>query len=164
MDDRCKRYHGAGAVAHTTDFIGISGQSTQWENATHVAKPAKLRSRLIGLGKLGKMIVAIVMYDRPQMRICFGGSQMTAMTAPPASEVLDREFPEIRAGLLQLAAQLDRLGRAKGSITDDPRCCALRQSIDVLARPSPGRAEQIQLIFSRPYEEDWKGKLEVVPQ
>ena len=89
---------------------------------------------------------------------------MTAMTAPPASEVLDREFPEIRAGLLQLAAQLDRLGRAKGSITDDPRCCALRQSIDVLARLSPGRAEQIQLIFSRPYEEDWKGKLEVVPQ
>jgi hypothetical protein len=87
---------------------------------------------------------------------------MTAMTASPALEVLDREFPEIRAGLLQLAAQLDRLDRAKGSITDDPRRCAVRQSIDVLATSSPGRAEQIQLIFSRPYEEDWKGKLQIV--
>jgi len=40
MDDRCKRYHGARAVAHTTDFIGLSGQSTQWENAIQVANPA----------------------------------------------------------------------------------------------------------------------------
>jgi hypothetical protein len=96
------------------------------------------------------------------MRIALESFQMTPMTASPALEVLDREFPEIRAGLLRLAAQLDRLDRAKGSITDDPRCCAVRQSIDVLATSSPGRAEQIQLIFSRPYEEDWKGKLQVV--
>ena len=86
---------------------------------------------------------------------------MTAMTAPSAAEVLDREFPQIRAGLLQLAAQLDCLDRAKGSVTDDPRCCAVRQSIEVLAKSSPARAEQIQLIFSRQYERDWKRKLEV---
>jgi hypothetical protein len=57
MDDRCKRYHGARAAAHTTDFIGLSGQSTQCENAIHVANLAKSQPQLIGLGKLGKMIV-----------------------------------------------------------------------------------------------------------
>jgi hypothetical protein len=159
---RCKRYRGAGAAAHTTDFIGISGQPTQWENAIHVAKPANSQPELIGLGKLGKMIVVIVMHHgRYRGGLALENSQMTAMTASSASEVLDREFPEIRAGLLQLAAQLDRLDRAKGSITDDPRCRAVRQSIDVLAKPSPGRAEQIQLIFSRPYEQGWQGRLEV---
>ena len=37
-----------------------------------------------------------------------------------APEVLQREFLEIRARLLQVAASLDRLGRAEGSVADDP--------------------------------------------
>ena len=64
------------------------------------------------------------------------------MATTTASEVPDRELPEIRAGLLQLAAQLDRLDRAQGSALDDARL-------------------QVQLIFSRPYEDDWKAKMEV---
>lgn len=83
------------------------------------------------------------------------------MATTTASEVPDRELPEIRAGLLQLAAQLDRLDRAQGSALDDARLQAVRRAIEVLAKPGPGRAEQVQLIFSRPYEEDWKAKMEV---
>ena len=55
-DGRYKRYRGAKAAAHTTDFIGISGQSTQWENAVHTAKPVESQPRWLGLGDLGKMI------------------------------------------------------------------------------------------------------------
>ena len=36
-----------------------------------------------------------------------------------APEVLNREFPEIRARLLQLAAALDRMDRADGSPEGD---------------------------------------------
>jgi len=83
------------------------------------------------------------------------------MATMTASEALDHELPELRAALLQIAAQLDRLDRAQGEITDDPRMRAVRQAIDVLAGTGAGRAEQIQLIFSRPHEEDWKRKLEM---
>ena len=75
--------------------------------------------------------------------------------------VLERELPEIRAGLLQLAARLDGLDRAGVDIAADPRMQAVRRGVEVLTKLGAGRAEQIQLIFSRPYEEDWKRTLEV---
>jgi hypothetical protein len=53
-----KRYRGASPAAHTIDFIGISGQSTQWENALGAVKPAKSQPQWLGLGDLGKMIRA----------------------------------------------------------------------------------------------------------
>lgn len=151
MDDRCKRYHGARAVAHTTDFIGICGQSTQWENAIHVANPAKSQPRWLDLGDLGKMI------RRPNEV----PPEQTIMPSPIASAILDSEFLELRAGLLQAASHLDRLDRASGSVADDPRMRGVRQAIEALSKSGPSRAEQIQLIFSRPYEEDWKRKLEI---
>ena len=81
--------------------------------------------------------------------------------APNATDVLDREFLELRAGILQAAAQLDRLDRATGSVADDSRMHAFRRAVQVLAGSGPNRAEQIQLIFSRPYEADWKNKLAI---
>jgi hypothetical protein len=70
--------------------------------------------------------------------------------------VLDREFSELRARLLQAAAQLDRLDRASGELSDDPRMQGIERAIAVLAGQAPNRAEAIQLIFSRPYDPDWK--------
>jgi hypothetical protein len=78
-----------------------------------------------------------------------------------APEVLNREFLEIRARLVQVAALLDRLDRASGSVSGDPRLAGIRESIEVLANPGPGRAEKLQLIFSRHYEADWKSKFEL---
>jgi len=80
-----------------------------------------------------------------------------------ALEVLDRDFLEIRAKLLEIAASLDRITRAPGRPCDppDPRLAQIHQAIDALRRPDPDRAETIQLIFSLPYEESWQEVLEL---
>ena len=80
------------------------------------------------------------------------------MSAP---QILEREFLEIRAKLLELAAALDRLDRAEGSVRDDPRIQSIQRSIEVLARDKDERAEQIQLVFSLPYESDWRTQFEL---
>ncbi|MCH2127406.1 MAG: hypothetical protein MK165_21630 [Pirellulaceae bacterium] len=77
------------------------------------------------------------------------------MTAP---EVLDREFLELRAKILELASSFDRFGRASGSVTSDPRLERLHEALDVLKDTNDDRAQQVQLIFSRPYEDDWREK------
>jgi hypothetical protein len=72
-----------------------------------------------------------------------------------APEVLNREFLEIRARLLHIAASLDRLDRASGSVSDDPRLERINRALAVLSGDKADRAEEIQLIFSRPYESSW---------
>jgi hypothetical protein len=73
-----------------------------------------------------------------------------------APEVLNREFPEIRARLLQLAAALDRMDRATGSPEADPRRQKIREALAILLEAGPDRAERMQLLFSLPYDPDWK--------
>jgi hypothetical protein len=70
---------------------------------------------------------------------------------PLANEILDRQFLEMRGRCLSLAADLDRVQRcADGDqrIQMDPRLKTLRQAILVLLSPEPGRAEQVQNLFS----------------
>ena len=73
-----------------------------------------------------------------------------------APEVLDREFLEIRAKLLQIAAALDRIGRADGSTEGDQRLRQIEQALDVVASSQPDRAQRLQMIFSLTYDEDWR--------
>jgi hypothetical protein len=73
-----------------------------------------------------------------------------------ASQVFDQELLPIRAKLLEVAAALDRIDRAKGSTSGDQRRTQVQAAIQILLRPEDDRAEQIQLIFSRPYEDDWQ--------
>ncbi len=73
-----------------------------------------------------------------------------------ASEVLDREFLEIRAKILEVAAALDRLERAEGSVSEDPRLRRLLEAVERLREERADRAEQVQLLFSRPYQDDWR--------
>jgi hypothetical protein len=80
------------------------------------------------------------------------------MTAPA---VLNREFLELRAKILELAASLDRLDRAEGVVSDDARLTKLRRGLEILLSDDPDRAERIQLLFSRPYHEDWPTALQV---
>jgi hypothetical protein len=74
-----------------------------------------------------------------------------------APEVLNREFLEVRARLLQVAASLDRLDRASGSVKTDPRLAKIGQALAVLSGSQGDRAEKIQLIFSRPFDAKWLG-------
>src|SRR5690349_17959173 len=69
-----------------------------------------------------------------------------------APEVLSREFLEIRAKILEIAAAFDRLERAAGDVSGDPRIARLREALKVLGDKGEDRAEQVQLVFSRAYE------------
>ena len=71
-------------------------------------------------------------------------------------EVLDREFLIIRSRLLDLAAALDRLSRAQGSVDDVPRMAAGRGAVETLCQPGDDRAERMQMCFSLPYREKWR--------
>ena len=78
----------------------------------------------------------------------------------PAGKVLDREFLEIRAKLLEIAASLDRLDRGEGSVDADPRREGIGQGLRILLdEASADRAERIQRLFSLAYEPDWPVKL-----
>jgi hypothetical protein len=79
----------------------------------------------------------------------------------PATEVLNREFLEVRAKVLEIAAALDRLERAEGSVAADPRLNRIHQAIAELETPRTDRAERVQLIFSLAYEEGWRKKFEL---
>ena len=78
------------------------------------------------------------------------------LNSPSATDVLDREFLPIRAKLLEIASSLDRLDRAAGSSSHDTRLEPIRRGIEVLLADRGDRAEQIQLIFSREYQPDWR--------
>jgi hypothetical protein len=76
-------------------------------------------------------------------------------------EVLEQEFLPVRAKILEVAAALDRLDRASGSLASESRRAQVHAAIQVLLRPDDDRAERIQLIFSRPYQDDWREKFEL---
>lgn len=78
-----------------------------------------------------------------------------------APAIFSSQFLEVRARILELGAVLDRLDRAEGSVADDARRTAIREAIDVLQSDGPDRAEQIQMIFSREYEDDWRDKFDL---
>jgi hypothetical protein len=87
----------------------------------------------------------------------------TLLSAP---QLLARDFLEIRARILEVAASLDRIERADGSVADDPRLAQIRAGLEALLADDGrvergGRAEQVQLIFSLPYEEGWRRKWNV---
>jgi hypothetical protein len=81
-----------------------------------------------------------------------------------ASEVLNREFLENRCKILELAAAFDRLERADGSVADDPRLTRLREALSTLLDQSADRAEQVQMIFSRPYDDAWQDTFNIAPR
>ncbi len=78
-----------------------------------------------------------------------------------AAEVLDREYLELRAKVLELAASFDRLDRAEGAVAGDPRLSLLHEALDVLKSDADDRAEQVQLIFSLHYDDEWQKKFDL---
>ena len=76
----------------------------------------------------------------------------------PADKTLDAYFLEARSKLLDLAAILDRIDRglAADAATKDVRYSQLRQALTILHRHDPGRAEQVQQLFSLHYDPAWK--------
>lgn len=77
-------------------------------------------------------------------------------SSPPVANLLDREFLGIRSRLIDVAAALDRIDRAGDLSADDPRLSQIRQNLEVLLSNASGRVEQMQLVFSLPYKDNWR--------
>jgi phage-related protein len=77
-----------------------------------------------------------------------------------SKEILDRDFIEIRSKILELAAALDRVERA-GSPVDQPLWNQIQQGLNHLQSDQASRAERIQLLFSRPFDANWRSKFGV---
>ncbi len=93
--------------------------------------------------------------------VCFSTLQVIMLTSLDAPEILNREFLEVRAKLLQVAATLDRLERAPGSTDDDPRRQKIARALAILSADCDDRAEQLQMLFSLPYDASWKNGLAI---
>ncbi len=78
-----------------------------------------------------------------------------------AKQILDREFLEIRAKILQIAASLDRVNRSDGSVDDDPKMVLLRDGIEILQTGSSQRAADVQMLFSIDYDQHWQQEYEI---
>lgn len=76
----------------------------------------------------------------------------------PAKAALDAYFIEARSKLLDLAAILDRIGRGADAATvaADPRMARIRAALQTLLDKPSARAEDIQTLFSLPYDPEWK--------
>jgi len=74
--------------------------------------------------------------------------------------VLNRDFLEVRGKILEVAATLDRIDRAPSPHTSgdapDRRLAQLRQALEALLEPGPGRTETVQRIFSLEYDAEWR--------
>lgn len=77
-------------------------------------------------------------------------------TAQTSEAVLDQEYLPARAKILELAATLDRVQRTTGYDDNQPQSKQLRAAIELLLEGEPGRAERVQLLFSRPYDQRWR--------
>lgn len=76
-------------------------------------------------------------------------------------EILDREFLSTRAKILEIAASLDRVCRAEAGVPADPRWSQLQAALELVVEHRHDRAEQVQLLFSRPYDANWHTTLGV---
>ena len=89
-----------------------------------------------------------------------------------SKQILDREFLELRSKLLDIAASIDRIDRAavadksEGSpspVTEDYRMRLLAKAIEIIASgtDTADRAYQIQHLFSREFDPQWKQKFKL---
>jgi hypothetical protein len=80
---------------------------------------------------------------------------MTEQTS--AQDILERHFLQVRSGLLDIAATLDRIQRGEDAplLQDDQRLESIRRAVEILNDGGTDRAERIQILFSDPYQSGW---------
>jgi hypothetical protein len=79
-------------------------------------------------------------------------------TKLPASDLLNREFLEMRCRVIDLAASLDRIHKATDVDANrtDPRLHQLTDGLRILLDGQGDRTARVQMLFSDPYESDWR--------
>ena len=76
-----------------------------------------------------------------------------------AEQVVEQEFLQVRAKILEIAAFFDRLDseNAHGvSSTTAERLALLRAGCEFLLDSENDKAARLQLLFSRKYDEQWR--------
>lgn len=75
-----------------------------------------------------------------------------------AEQILDTDFLGMRHRLLDLAASLDRAGRAPGAdaLAADARWINIKDALTILLEERTDLAERVQMLFSDPYKSDWR--------
>lgn len=84
---------------------------------------------------------------------------MASRTQRPA--LLSREYLPVRANILEIASSLDRIQRASAADTSEPEWKQLQAGIKLLLDEEADRAENVQMLFSQPYDQQWRKTLDV---
>lgn len=81
--------------------------------------------------------------------------KIQAVSAP---KVLEQNFLEARCKLLDIAAILDRMSRGDSMdvVKKDARTSRILEALKILQGDSLAKAEQIQKLFSLPYDTNWE--------
>ena len=72
-----------------------------------------------------------------------------------SNQVMEREFLQIRAKILEIAASLDRIDRADGNC-DPSQTELIQKGIQIIAGESGEKAIELQMLFSRQYDDQWR--------
>ena len=70
------------------------------------------------------------------------------------SEVIDREYLELRAKVLEIAASFDRMERAEGQ--RDERMLKIEAGLQILSDSAHDKAKRVQELFSIDYDSQWR--------
>ncbi|MEM8736561.1 MAG: hypothetical protein AAGG44_20185 [Planctomycetota bacterium] len=73
-----------------------------------------------------------------------------------AQQVLEQEFLQTRAKILELAAFFYRLQDAENSKVNEEQLKLLKQGCKILTSDGTDKAAQVQLLFSKEYKADWR--------
>lgn len=78
-----------------------------------------------------------------------------------ASQVLDAEYLQVRAKILEIGAFFDRLNEAEAADVDKEKLSLLTRGCDILNDGQPNKAARIQLLFSREYDQAWRERFDI---
>lgn len=81
------------------------------------------------------------------------------MSDRTTTQIIDREFLELRARVLELAASFDRIERATGD--SDERVERIQEGMRILLDDAGDKARRVQELFSRDYLPGWREEFQL---
>lgn len=79
-----------------------------------------------------------------------------------SEQVVEQEYLQMRAKILEIAAFLDRVDpSAEISATTESKLEMLRLGCELLLDVEGEKAARVQLLFSRPYDAQWRQTMKV---
>ena len=83
------------------------------------------------------------------------------MAERSAAQIVADEFMIARAKIVELAATLDRIERASGSVDDSRNMQLLVQGMHILIDDQIEKAKRVQLLMSRDYDPNWQNLMSI---